>query len=282
MLLTSVGTDPELEDPCGVVHELRQDRQPRRRALGMPERSSQRTPAGAAFGRRTGAFAKDLSGLLGAAGALFACMSIGFANAAPAVADSGVVPVAAGDAADPVGGAGPPPPPADVGQVESSPLVATTSPDGWKLTVAAKDETELPVASLTNEPATREYIVGGTFNGTLHAPAGAGTAHGILEVGYQIACATDISSTPGYTTSGNIGLLPSIGVSVSTKPGIVNIIPVSKKEFKGNDPWLMISGFSIKIDGCIGQSFIRSYATLTRSTDTSDVILSYYGTTKIV
>ena len=37
----------------------------------------------------------------------------------------------------------------------------------------------------------------------------------------------------------------------------------------------------IKIDGCIGKSFLRSYATLTRSTDTSDVIQSYYGTTRI-
>jgi hypothetical protein len=220
--------------------------------------------------------------LLGAAGALFACMSIGFASAAPAVADSGAVPVAADGSSNPLGDVGPPPPPADNGQVESTPLVTTTSPDGWQLTVSAKDETELPVASLTNETATREYIVGGVFNGSLHAPAAAGTAHGTLEVGYQIACAKDISSTPGYNVGGTIGVLSSIGISVSLKPGIVNIVPVSKKEFKGSDPWVMISGFSIKIDGCIGQSFIRSYATLTRSTDTSDIILSYYGTTKAV
>lgn len=56
--------------------------------------------------------------------------------------------------------------------------------------------------------------------------------------------------------------------------------PVTKKEFKGTDPWVMISGFSLKIDGCVGKSFIRSHALLTKSTDTSDAILSYYGTTK--
>ena len=44
---------------------------------------------------------------------------------------------------------------------------------------------------------------------------------------------------------------------------------------------MMISGYSLKIDGCVGKSFIRSYATLTKSNDTSDVILSYYGPTQI-
>jgi hypothetical protein len=57
---------------------------------------------------------------------------------------------------------------------------------------------------------------------------------------------------------------------------------VDKKEFKGNDPWVMVSNFHIKINGCVGQSFIRSYATLTRQTDQSDVVLSYVGVTKAV
>jgi hypothetical protein len=283
VLLTSVGNDPEVDDPCTSVQKLREARQPRRRAFRVPEPDSHATPAGAASGRRASAGTKDFSGLLGAAGTFFACLSIGFASAAPVAADPGAVAVAAADGStNSVGDAGPPPPPADDGQVESTPLVTTKSPDGWTLTVSAKGETELPVASLTNEPATREYLVGGTFNGSLHAPAAAGTPHGTLEVGYQIACGADMSSTPGVNLHGDIGILTGVGVSVSLKPGIVNIIPVSKKEFKGSDPWVMISGYSIKIDGCIGQSFIRSYATLTRSTDTSDVILSYYGTTKAV
>ena len=57
---------------------------------------------------------------------------------------------------------------------------------------------------------------------------------------------------------------------------------MSKKEFKGADPWVSISGFHVKIDGCVGQSFIRSYAVLTRSTDQSDAVLAYYGATKQV
>ena len=44
----------------------------------------------------------------------------------------------------------------------------------------------------------------------------------------------------------------------------------------------MISNFHVKIDGCVGQSFIRSYATLTRETDESDVVLSYVGVTTTV
>jgi hypothetical protein len=44
----------------------------------------------------------------------------------------------------------------------------------------------------------------------------------------------------------------------------------------------MISGFHIKIDGCVGQSFIRSYAILTQSTNLSDAILAYCGVTKTV
>jgi hypothetical protein len=43
-----------------------------------------------------------------------------------------------------------------------------------------------------------------------------------------------------------------------------------------------LSNFHVKIDGCVGQSFIRSYATLTRQTDQSDVVLSYVGVTKAV
>ena len=53
-------------------------------------------------------------------------------------------------------------------------------------------------------------------------------------------------------------------MSVGLKPGIINIVPVDKKEFKGPEPWVMITNFHVKIDGCVGESFIRSYVTLTR------------------
>ena len=71
-------------------------------------------------------------------------------------------------------------------------------------------------------------------------------------------------------------------MAVSLKPGLVNIIPVVKKTFGGTAPWVQIQNFRVKIDGCVGQSFIRSYATLAKSSDEGDGILSWYGTTKMV
>ena len=55
-----------------------------------------------------------------------------------------------------------------------------------------------------------------------------------------------------------------------------------QKRVQSSNPWIMVHDFHVKIDGCVGQSFIRSYATLTSLTDQSDVVLSYIGITKAV
>jgi len=270
-----------------VVQGFREDQRPRRRGFCWPEHGPQGAPGGAEPKRHADAFTKGFAVLRGTAAALFACVSVGLAGAAPVAAD----PAAAAGPTDPVTDVGPPPP-VDDGRVGSTPPVSTKSPDGWTLTVAAHDETELSVPSLTDEAATREYVVGGIFTGAVRAPAGAGPPQGTFEVGYQIACRADLDTAPPAFLSGMIGVDPAAG-EVNLSPGSVTIVPVARKEFKGNDPWVMISGFSIKIDGgmsaltgwegnCIGQSFIRSYATLTASTDTSNVSQSYYGTTKVV
>jgi hypothetical protein len=158
-------------------------------------------------------------------------------------------------------------PPGDDGQVASAAPATTTTPDGWVLTVTAADESQLPVAPLTTADTSRDYIVGGMFRGSLKRPGNAADAHGTLEVGYQIACAGE--------SGGN-------GLTAPDKPGKVYNLMLDKKEFKGTDPWVMISGAHAKIDGCLDESFIRSYATLTRSTDVSDASLSYYGVTTVV
>ena len=125
-------------------------------------------------------------------------------------------------------------------------------------------------------------------------------------MGYDIGCGIDMSTSNGVSLTGTAGLTPSLGfgiplppgrrptilpvmsspfngaITVGLKPGIINIIPVDKKEFKGNDPWVTVSNFHVKIDGCVGQSFIRSYAVLTRQTDQSDAVLSYVGVAKAV
>jgi hypothetical protein len=205
----------------------------------------------------------------------------------------------------------PPPPeaaPVDDGRVESSPPKTTNSPDGWTLTVSARDETQRVTAPLTTAISTREYEVGGIYSGSLVGPEeGDEGSQGTLEVGYQIGCGIDMSTSNGVSLTGTMGLNPSIGVigtdiisplpegivpgiggnigggvTVGLKPGLINTIPVSKKEFKGDKPWIMVDGFHIKIDGCVGESFIRSYAFLTRSTDMSDAVAAWYGVTKKV
>ena len=198
--------------------------------------------------------------------------------------------------------------PVDDGRFESSPPKTTNSPDGWTLTVSAKDETQRVTAPLTTAISTREYEVGGIYSGSLVGPdEGDDGAQGTLEVGYQIGCGIDMSTSNGVSLTGTMGLNPSIGVigtdiisplpegivpgvgtnigggvTVGLKPGLINTVPVAKKEFKGANPWIMVDGFHIKIDGCVGESFIRSYAFLTRSTDESDAVSAWYGVTKKV
>jgi hypothetical protein len=194
------------------------------------------------------------------------------------------------------------PPPVEL--VESSPPATSKSPDGWTLTVSAKDETQQVIAPLTTAISTREYEVGGLFNAKMEGPGEADPPEGTFEVGYQIGCGIDMSTSNGVVMSGSLGFSPGLGLgglgtaaitgiptgiapisgslAVALKPGIINVVPVSKKQFKGAAPWIQITGFRVKIDGCVGESFIRSYAFLTRSTDVSNAILGYYGVTKKV
>lgn len=191
--------------------------------------------------------------------------------------------------------------PAPDGAVASNAPAILKTPDGWTLGLGAKDESQVPVAPLTTAVSSREYLASGTFVGSLIGPE---QPRGTLEVGYEIGCGIDMSTSNGVTMGGSAGVTPGLGlagvfagaptpiplvtvpvngvITVGLKPGLVIVVPVVKKQFKGASPWVMISNFHVKIDGCVGQSFIRSYATLTRETDQSDVVLSYVGVTKAV
>lgn len=174
-----------------------------------------------------------------------------------------------------------------------------TTPDGWVLSVRAKNESIEPVAPLTNSPWSREYLVDGSFEGTI---TGAGTtklAGGTLEAGYQIGCGIsqdDIESISGVTGIAGVSIPLVTGsifplilgaqageqIKIDLKPGAVNIVPVGKKSFKGTTSHVNITGYRIKIDGCAGQSFIRSFATFTSSTDNTDDVVTYIGVTRAV
>ncbi|GAB7145462.1 MspA family porin [Mycobacterium riyadhense] len=197
----------------------------------------------------------------------------------------------------------PPPgavPPAD-GAVPPGAPVRLNTPDGWTLALGAKDERHVAVPPLTTATSSREYLSSGIFGASLTGPE---SPRGYLEAGYEIGCGIDMSTSNGFVMANGSGVAPSLGselplgpgqppiliplitgsynnvISVGLKPGFVVIVPVVRKEFHSANPWIMIHDFHVKIDGCVGQSFIRSYSTLTRITDESDVVLSYVGTTK--
>ena len=218
------------------------------------------------------------------AAVLAVCLVVSLAMAPSTSADPEVEPAA--EAA----------PPAD-GSVPSNPPATVATPDGWTLGLGAKDEMQVPVQPLTTAVSSREYLASGIYVASLIGPE---EPRGDLEVGYEIGCGIDMSTSNGVTMAGSAGVNPGLGfplaggfiplvtvpvngvLTVGLKPGLVIVVPVVKKDFKGANPWVMISNFHVKIDGCVGQSFIRSYATLTRVTDQSDVVLSYVGVTKAV
>jgi hypothetical protein len=182
----------------------------------------------------------------------------------------------------------------DTGAVASEVPGIAKVPDGRTLTVAAKNETQLPVAPLTTSLSSRAYMVGGTFTGeTTGAVEG-----GSLEVGYQIGCAIEmdkvklngsIGGTFGNSTLGIAGLnlpgtisFPIKGqVEVEPRPGTVTNVLIDKKSFKGTAGRITLKDISIKVDNCVGASSLRSYALLTSSTADEDDIVAYYGVTKV-
>ncbi len=184
-----------------------------------------------------------------------------------------------------------PGPPVDNGVVASAPPATTKTPDGWTLTVSAKDETQLPIAPLTTALSSRAYVVGGTFTASLK---GAGeTPKGVLEVGYQIGCGVlanqvglngSVGAAPGFIPQ---ALIPFViggyaagSVSVDLAPGTVTAVSVYKQDYTSTDPWVKVDNVQIGVDTCVGQSFIRSYAKLTKVNKDGAVVLSWYGVTK--
>jgi hypothetical protein len=184
------------------------------------------------------------------------------------------------------------------GPIPSAPAGVLKTPDGWNLNVAGSKESMEAVAPLTTALSSREYLVDGTFTGTVTGGGGTKLAGGTLEAGYYIGCGIvggpvellgGVGLTPGITGLGTPTLGGNAGgtliqgqIKIGLKPGTVTIVPVDKKSFKGTSSRVTITGFRVKVDGCVGQSFIRSYATLTSSTENTDDVVTYMGVTKAV
>jgi hypothetical protein len=196
-------------------------------------------------------------------------------------------------AVQPVADPGPPP---DTGAMPSAAPGVLVTPDGWTVTVAGSNESELPVAPLTTALSSREYLVGGTFTGKISGGGKTKLTGGTLEGGVQIGCGIISDETeinPGVNFTPGIGIPltganTTMGTGISLqgkvylKPGTVNIVPLDKKSFKGTSARVTITDVRVKFDTCAGQSFIRTYATLTSSTDNTDDVITYLGVTKAV
>jgi hypothetical protein len=201
-------------------------------------------------------------------------------------------PPPAPDPAVPVTNATNPLPPE--GAVPSGPPGILDTPDGWHLEVVGSNETQLPVAPLTTAISSREYLIAGTFVGKISGGGKTKLTGGSLEAGEQIGCGiisdeTEINPGASFTPSINLpftkaqgGFGVSLQGKVYLKPGTVTTVAIDKKSFKGTTTRITITGVRIKTDQCAGQSFIRSYATLTSSTDNTDDVITYLGVTKAV
>ena len=186
-------------------------------------------------------------------------------------------------------------PPVDTGAVPSEVPGIANSPDGWTLEVSATDETQLAIPPLTTALSSREYLVGGTFTGDVKGSGKTKLTGGVLEAGYQIGCGISLNTVKlngsvglGITTAA-LGAIPT-GLSfpiqgqieVHPQPGEVINVSVDKKSFKQAPARVTLRDVHVKIDGCVGQSFLRSYAVMTSSSTDNDDVVAYYGVVKVV
>jgi hypothetical protein len=216
------------------------------------------------------------------------CLAIPVMAAPVALAD----PPPPDPSVQPVGAPSGPPP--DTGAVPSAAPGILDTPDGWHLSVVGSDETQLPVAPLTTAISSREYLISGTFTGTISGGGKTKLTGGSMEAGEQIGCGIISDETevnPGASLTPGINLptgIPTISAGISLqakvylKPGTVTTVALDKKSFKGTTTRITLTGVRVKTDQCAGQSFIRSYATLTSSTDNTDDVITYLGVTKSV
>lgn len=179
------------------------------------------------------------------------------------------------------------------GAVPSAAPGILDTPDGWHLEVVGSNETQLPVAPLTTAVSSREYLIAGTFTGKITGEGKTKLTGGTLEAGEQIGCgiiSDEVEINPGASVTPGLGALgiPTLSAGISLqgkvylKPGTVTTVALDKKSFKGTSARVTITGVRVKTDQCAGQSFIRSYATLTSSTDNTDDVITYVGVTKTV
>jgi len=171
----------------------------------------------------------------------------------------------------------------NTGEVASGPPGVAETPEGTTLTVAAADETQMPVLPLTTALSSRDWLVGGTFTGATSGPVSGGS----LVVGYQIGCGVEMNQIRlGGTVGGGLsasGVTAPIqgAIDVRMRPGQVINAEVIRQDFSGDSARVIVKDIHVHVDACVGQSSLRSYAVLTSSTPNTEDIVAYYGVTKV-
>ena len=145
--------------------------------------------------------------------------------------------------------------------------------------------------------SSREYLVGGTFTGTVTGNGKTASVAACWRPGTRSAAASNsarsgssarsarpvnFGSSAAGALSGRLAFPLSGTIEIHPKPGTVSTVTVDKKSFKAAPVRVTLKDTHIKVDGCVGQSFLRSYATLTSSTTDTDDVVAYYGVTKAV
>src|ERR1700758_2061985 len=174
-----------------------------------------------------------------------ACLMVPTAAAPLALADPPPPPAPITPAADNTA----PPPDGPNGPVPSAPPGVLTTPDGWTLNVVGSNESMEPVAPLTGALSSREYLVDGTFTGSITGGGKTKLTGGTLEAGYQIGCGilpdgiesiktAQLTPGPGGPLIGATSPFPltlagnlAEQIKIDLKPGTVNIVSVDKKPF---------------------------------------------------
>ena len=102
--------------------------------------------------------------------------------------------------------------------------------------MSSKDETQTPVAPLTTALSTREYVVGGVFNGAMKGPGEA-----LPKASSRSATRSDAVSTcppQQRLLTGTAGIQPSIGYFGFDFPGVLpdGILPGSARTSPAASP----------------------------------------------
>ncbi|WP_433192292.1 MspA family porin [Nocardia sp. CA-107356] len=167
--------------------------------------------------------------------------------------------------------------------------------DGWELRITKTAEQVERQPNLADSPFTREGFVSLSASADITGPGSAAANTGTVQVGYQLGCQADVTNgitagmaaiigpnamvtivpAPGVAVGANAQLMPSLAANI--KPGTITSIPLGTKSLAGAHGSISVDQVEIKIDGCLGQVSLRSFAIVSMSTGTADNSTAVYG-----